>query len=122
MLRRVTTFDVELTETELTDVTVAALVGELDLTVASELTERLEESTAEASALVIDLNRVHFIDSAALHCLFRLARDHDSLAFVLEPTSPIATTLAIVELGRAAPLRATLDEAVSTLTPAAPAA
>ena len=120
MLRRVATFDVEQTESEHTDVTVVALVGELDLTVASELTERLEEH-AQFPALVIDLNRVHFIDSAALHCLFRLARDHDSLAFVLEPTSPIATTLAIVELGRAAPLRATLDEAVSALTPAAPA-
>ena len=118
---RVATFDVELTDTEQTDVTVAAFVGELDFTNASELTERLEE-LARVPALVIDLNRVHFIDSAALHCLFRLARDHGSLAFVLDPTSPIATTLAIVELGRAAPLRATLDEAVSALTPAAPAA
>jgi len=114
------TFEVERTDTEQTDVTVVALVGELDLTIASELTERLEE-LAGVRALVIDLNRVHFIDSAALHCLFRLVRDHDSLAFALEPTSPIATTLAIVELGRAAPLRATLDEAVSAL-PAAPAA
>ena len=97
-----------------------ALVGELDLTVASELTEQLEE-LAGVPALVIDLNRVHFIDSAALHCLFRLARDRDtSLAFVLEPTSPIATTLAIVELGRAAPLKATLDEAVRALASTAP--
>jgi anti-anti-sigma factor len=115
------TFDLERTDTERTDVTVMALVGELDLTIAGELTERLEE-LAGVPALVIDLNRVHFIDSAALQCLFLLARDHDSLAFVLEPTSPIATTLAIVELGRAAPLRATLDEAVSALTPTAPAA
>lgn len=119
--RRVATFDLERTDTEQTDVTVVALVGELDLTIASELTERLEE-LASAPALVIDLNRVHFIDSAALLCLFRLARDHGALAFVLEPTSPIATTLAIVELGRAAPLRATLDEAVSAMTPPAPAA
>ena len=121
MLRRVATFEVERTDTEQTDVTVVALVGELDVTIASELTEQLEE-LAGVRALVIDLNRVHFIDSAALHCLFRLARDHDSLAFALEPTSPIATTLAIVELDRAAPLWATLDEAVSALTPAAPAA
>ncbi len=118
---RVATFDVERIDSEQTDVTVVAIVGELDLTIASELTERLEE-LAELPALVVDLNRVHFIDSAALNCLFLLARDHDSLAFVLEPTSPIATTLAIVQLGRAAPLRATLDEAVSALTPAAPAA
>ena len=115
------TFEVERIDSEQTDVTVVAIVGELDLTIASELTERLE-ALAEVPALVVDLNRVHFIDSAALNCLFLLARDHDSLAFVLEPTSPIATTLAIVQLGRAAPLRATLDEAVSTVTPAAPAA
>ena len=37
------TFDVERIDTEQTDVTVAAIVGELDLTNASELTERLEE-------------------------------------------------------------------------------
>ncbi len=111
------TFDVERIHSENADVTIVALVGELDLTVESELSERLEE-LAGLPALVVDLNRVHFVDSAALHCLFRLARDRgrDSLlAFVLEPTSPIATTLAIVELGRAAPLEATLDEALRAL-------
>ena len=94
---RVATFEVERIDSEQTDVTVVAIVGELDLTIASELTERLE-ALAEVPALVVDLNRVHFIDSAALNCLFLLARDHDSLAFVLEPTSPIATTLS-VQLG-----------------------
>jgi anti-anti-sigma factor len=109
------TFEVEQIDSEQTDVRVVALVGELDLTVADELTERLGELAA-LPALVIDLNRVHFIDSAALHCLFQLARDRgSSLAFVLDPTSPIATILAIVELGRAAPLKATLDEAVRAL-------
>ena len=111
------TFDVERIHSEKADVTIVALVGELDLTVESELSERLEE-LAGLPALVVDLNRVHFADSAALHCLFRLARDRgrDSLlAFVLEPTSPIVTTLAIVELGRAAPLEATLDEALRAL-------
>ena len=113
------TFDVELTDTEQTDVTVAALSASSTSPTRASSPSELE--LARVPALVIDLNRVHFIDSAALHCLFRLARDHGSLAFVLDPTSPIATTLAIVELGRAAPLRATLDEAVSALTPAAPA-
>lgn len=116
------TYDVERIDSEQTDVSVVALVGELDLTVASELTERLE-ALAEVHPLVIDLNRVHFIDSAVLHCLFRLARDREqTLAFVVEPTSPIATTLAIVELGRAAPLAATVDEALRALTANAPPA
>ena len=49
--------------------------GELDLTNAHEVEERLEAITAaNGSRLVLDLNRVVFIDSAALHVLFRTAR------------------------------------------------
>jgi anti-anti-sigma factor len=54
---------------------------------------------------VIDLNRVSFIDSAALHVLFTLARGRrDGLVIVVEPTAQIARTLAIAGLDRAATL------------------
>ena len=39
---------------------------------------------------------------------------------MIEPTAPVAATLAIVELGRTAPLVATRDEAVAALNRASP--
>ena len=92
--------------------TVVALAGELDLTNASDLARRLDE-LHEGPRLVVDLDRVVFIDSAALQRLFQLARKRHpgGLVFVLDPSSPIATVVKIVGLGRVAPVAASLDEA-----------
>jgi anti-anti-sigma factor len=116
----VTTYDLKHVESDDPEIAVVALSGELDLTIAGELAERLDELAAVPD-LVLDLNGVVFVDSAALHRLFRLARERGSLALVLEPTSPIATTLAIVELGRVAPITATVEEAKHALAAVAPA-
>lgn len=98
------------------EVTVVALGGELDLTNVDGLDERLAALTNELP-LVLDLSRLVFVDSAALHRLFRIVRERGvgGVAFVIEPTAPVAGTLAIVELRRAAPLVATVDEAVAAL-------
>ena len=50
------------------------IAGELDLTNAEDVERRLEALSSDTSALVLDVNRVLFIDSAALHVLFRTAR------------------------------------------------
>jgi anti-anti-sigma factor len=75
-----------------------ALAGELDLTNARELEERLASTVSNGSKLVVDLNRVVFIDSAALHVLFRLARTlgPSALTVLVEPTAGVARTLEIV--------------------------
>lgn len=93
------------------------LTGELDLTNARELEERLVEIAPPDAQLVIDLNRVVFVDSAALHVLFRVARrqKNGELVLVLEPTAPIARAIAIVGLGQAARIVASSDELPSTL-------
>ena len=79
--------------------------GELDLTNVQEFEEQLAhlEPGAEA-ALVLDLNRVVFIDSAALHALFRISRrlGRGGFGIVLAPTAPIARTIDIVGLSHAA--------------------
>mgnify|MGYP001765702482 CR=1 FL=1 len=68
-----------------------ALSGELDLTNARELERRLESACGPETSLVVDLNRVSFIDSAALHVFFRLARGcGERLRILLEPTASIA--------------------------------
>src|SRR5688572_28888337 len=84
-------------------VVVASLAGELDLTNARELEERLAEAATSEAVLVIELNRVVFIDSAALHVLFKLAerRPKDRLVLVMEPTAAVSRTLDIVRMREA---------------------
>ena len=93
-------------------VIVASLAGELDLTNARELEERLDAAAASEVLLVVDLNRVVFIDSAALHVLFKLAerRPNDRLALLMEPNAAVSRTLDIVRMKDAVGIVASLDE------------
>lgn len=107
-------YELELDETAAPDV-VASLSGELDLTNARELDERLRSAAPEEGMLVVDLNRVVFIDSAVLHVFFKLARDLDpkALAFVLGPDTPVARIFEIVNMKDAVPVvasRALLEQ------------
>ena len=89
------------------------VTGELDLTNAHELEERLEAiTTANGSRLVLDLNRVVFIDSAALHVLFRTARrlGKDRFSLLLSPTAAVARTLEIVGISEVATLSESPDD------------
>ena len=79
--------------------------GELDLTNVQDFEERLAQlEPGPTVALVLDLNRVVFIDSAALHALFRISRrlGRDRFGIVLALAAPIARTLEIVGLSHAA--------------------
>lgn len=91
------------------------VTGELDLTNAGEVESRLDEIAGAEELLVLDLNRVVFIDSAALHMLFKLARRRTpgKLGLVLEPGAPTARALAIVGLGQTVPIAGSLDELAS---------
>ena len=94
-----TPYELEQRATSVPDRVLLDVGGELDLTNASELEERLGDlSAGNGSSLVLDLNRVVFIDSAALHVLFRTARrlGRERFGLVLDPTAPIAKTLSIV--------------------------
>jgi len=113
---RVATFGLEHVAERDAEVTLVALTGELDLTNVDDLDARLA-ALSNGLPLVLDLSRLVFVDSAALHRLFRIVRGRGvgGVAFVIEPTAPVAATLAIVELGRAAPLVATREAAVAAL-------
>lgn len=111
-------YELALDETGTPDV-VASLSGELDLTNASELEERLRRAAPETGELVVDLNRVVFIDSAAIHVLFRLARDlgTSGLVLMLAPDAPVARVLDIVRMKdavRIVPSREPLEHASSS--------
>jgi anti-anti-sigma factor len=92
--------------------------GELDLTNAREVEARLHQLVQGAQIVVLDLNRVLFVDSAALHALFRLARRSGRLALVLEPGAAIARTLDIVGLSQVVPVAGTVDDVLAALASA----
>jgi anti-anti-sigma regulatory factor len=98
-------YALEREETEDPRVVHVRLAGELDLT------------PAEGSVLVLDLNRVVFLDSAALHVLFRAAGrlGRQRVVLVCAPEVPIAGTLRIVGLEAAADLVGSLEAALRTL-------
>ena len=104
-------YDLEL-EGDAEGVVVASLTGELDLTNAHEVEERLAGAASSETILVIDLNRVVFIDSAALHVLFKLAerRPKDGLVLVMESNAAVARTLDIVRMKDAVGIVASLDD------------
>jgi anti-anti-sigma factor len=94
------------------------VAGELDLTNVPEFEERLGELEPDGSAaLVLDLNRVVFIDSAALHALFRISRrlGRERFGIVLAPTAPIARTLGIVGLPQAVTTGDSTDAVLAAL-------
>ena len=97
-------------------VSLVALSGELDLSNVDDLDDDLESAT-NGGPVVLDLNRLVFVDSAALHRLFRMVRTRGAagVAFVVEPNAPVAGTLSIVGLARAASVASTRDEAVAAL-------
>jgi anti-anti-sigma factor len=111
----VTLYELEVRDHDLGAVSVVALSGEIDLTNAIEVERRLEQVAGEGG-LILDLNRVVFVDSAALHMLFRIARRVQSaerFGIVLEPTALVARTLTLVGIDEVATVRPTVDELVA---------
>lgn len=114
-----TSYELERRETDDPSVVLVMVAGELDLTNARELEERIGEFPGDdGTSLLIDLNRVVFIDSAALHVLFRAARrlGRDRFGLLYEPTAAVSRTLAIVGLPKVATSGASRDELVAALS------
>src|SRR5689334_24947362 len=55
-------------------VVIAAITGEIDISAVAQLRERLFELADNGGTLIVDLNRVTFIDSAGLGALVGTAR------------------------------------------------
>jgi anti-anti-sigma factor len=116
----VTSYELDLRPTGDSQLVLVEVMGELDLTNAHEIEERLEDlSAANGATLVLDLNRVVFIDSAALHVLFRTARrlGRERFGLVLEPTAAVARTLAIVGISEGATVAESLSELDASASP-----
>jgi anti-anti-sigma factor len=111
LLQGMSTFEVKVAEASPSCV-VASLAGELDLTNARELEGRLVSAASPHALLALDVNAVVFIDSAALHVFFKLARHRDpsTLVIVMEPNAAVSRTFDIVDMRSAVRIVASLGE------------
>lgn len=100
-------------------VAIAEVIGDIDLTTVAGLRERLFALADEGQSLIIDLNRVTFIDSAGLGVLIGAARrvsgHGGSLHAVCSQPQP-RKLLWITGVDRRIPLSATVDEALKLQT------
>jgi anti-sigma B factor antagonist len=100
------------------DVVIAAVTGDVDISTVAQLRECLFELADRGGTLIVDLNRVTFIDSSGLGALVgaarRAAAHGDSLHAVCA-RPPTRRLLWLTGVDRLIPLAATVDEALMFL-------
>ena len=99
-------------------VAVAAIDGEIDSSNVVEIGRRLRETlTNQSMALVVDLARTSYLDSAGINLLFVLSAElrqrQQCLHLAVPAASPIARMLAITGIDSAMPVHDTRDAAVA---------
>jgi anti-anti-sigma factor len=99
---------------------VVSLVGEVDISNASDIGSMLEGSVPQrALGLVLDLSRATYIDSAGVHLLFRLGgrltRRRQQLRVVVPDTAPIYRLVNLAGLGWTVPQDRSVAEALTKL-------
>jgi anti-anti-sigma factor len=101
-------------------VVIAAITGDIDLTGVGGLRERLFGLADEGQPLIVDLNRVSFIDSAGLGVLVGTARRaavHGSSLHAVCSREHTRKLLWMTGVDRRIPLSATVDGALMLLKP-----
>ena len=99
-------------------VVIAAVTGDMDMSTVADLRERLLGLADGGEPLIVDLNRVSFIDSAGLSVLVGVARRADERGGSLHAvcSSPQARKLLwLTGVDRRIPLTATVDGALTLL-------
>ncbi|HLY48137.1 MAG TPA: STAS domain-containing protein [Solirubrobacteraceae bacterium] len=98
-------------------VVVVRVLGEIDMSNASDLRGAIIEATPnDALGLVLDLAAVDYIDSAGIHLLYRLGDNLRSrgqtLRVVIPPNSPASDTLRLAGVRRHVDVVDELEEGV----------
>jgi anti-sigma B factor antagonist len=94
---------------------IAAVTGEIDLSTVAQLRERLFELADNGGTLIVDLNRVTFIDSAGLGALVGTARrvaKHGGSLHAVCSRPQTRKLLWMTGVDRRIPLAATVDGAL----------
>jgi anti-anti-sigma factor len=99
---------------------IVTLIGEVDIVAAHDLRERLLGAVRnEDTGLVVDLTDATYIDSVGVSLLFELAEKLTErqlrLAVVLPEGGLVERVLGIVNLGAAAEVHSSVDEALSAI-------
>lgn len=99
------------------ELVVARIEGEVDMTNAPAIGNRLRELLTNRSlALVVDLGATTYLDSSGIALLFALAdelrRRQQRLLLVVPDDSQLVRAIQITGLDRAAPMHTTVDRAV----------
>lgn len=102
------------------NVVVGRVAGEIESVNAQELNNALAaQLTSDRAGLVIDLSRVSYLDSAGIELLFDLARrlrtHRQQLRLVVPVDAPMRRVLELCDMGRAAPIDATVEAALDGL-------
>jgi anti-anti-sigma factor len=103
------------------EVVIARLSGELDVSAAPHMGDRLTEAVpSSALGIVIDFRDLEFIESSGIAMLFGLVRHFGSrrqqLRVVADAGEPVARVLELVEFERAAPIHSDVDDAVADMS------
>jgi len=105
-------------------VVIAALAGDIDISTVSELRECLFELADTGRTLIVDLNRVTFIDSAGLGVLvgaYRQAIERGGSVHAVCARPQTRRLLWLTGVDRRIPLAATVDGALMLLAAYRPA-
>ena len=100
------------------DVVIAAVTGDVDISTVAQLRECLFELADSGRTLIVDLNRVMFIDSAGLGALIGAARRaavHGGSLHAVCARPQTRKLLWLTGVGRRIPLAATVDGALMFL-------
>lgn len=98
-------------------IAIALLSGEVDMSNATSVRQRISELvTPDDDAVILDLSGLSFIDSAGLHAVFELGAVLDErrqrLLVSVPASGQVARTVGIVGMPRAVSVHRTRDEAV----------
>ncbi len=97
--------------------TLVLLDGEADVTNCNALREALEAEVAkQPRTLILDLSRLRFMDSSALHVILRVEPDDGPpgwRARARAPRDPVAKMLRLTAADQLLPVYATVDEATA---------
>jgi anti-anti-sigma factor len=103
-------------------VLVAAIMGEVDGSNASDLRLALADRLpSTSSALILDLSATTYLDSAGIHTVFelgrRLAARRQALRLVVPPDSPMRRVLELCAVDAVAPMDTQLEASLRALDP-----
>jgi anti-anti-sigma factor len=103
-------------------VQIAHIAGEVDIANASSLETEIADAVSNAAdGLVIDLTETEYFDSSGIRLLFelheRLSGRRQLLRVVVPPDAVILSALRITEVDQVVPIDATVEDAMSGLSP-----